>query len=78
MTKENRSAHRIMCRRCNETKQSKQKDRSRNRNQIVSVAVFPWAKQGARKDGRGNEPVGSWAICDARSTGPRALEGKNS
>ena len=34
-------------------------------------------KQGARKDGRGNEPVGSCAMCDARSTGPRALEGKN-
>ena len=33
--------------------------------------------QGARKDGRGNEPVGSCAMCDARSTGPRALEGKN-
>ena len=33
--------------------------------------------QGARKDGRGNEPVGSCAMCDARSTGTRALEGKN-
>ena len=33
--------------------------------------------QGGRKDGRGNEPVGSCAMCDARSTGPRALEGKN-
>ena len=33
--------------------------------------------QGRRKDGRGNEPVGSCAMCDARSTGPRALEGKN-
>ena len=33
--------------------------------------------QGAGKDGRGNEPVGSCAMCDARSTGPRALEGKN-
>ena len=33
--------------------------------------------QGTRKDGRGNEPVGSCAMCDARSTGPRALEGKN-
>ena len=33
--------------------------------------------QGARKDGRGNEPVGSCGMCDARSTGPRALEGKN-
>ena len=33
--------------------------------------------QGARKDGRGNEPVGSCAMYDARSTGPRALEGKN-
>ena len=40
--------------------------------------VFDTAcNQGARKDGRGNEPVGSCAICDARSTGPRALEGKN-
>ena len=33
--------------------------------------------QGARKDGRGNEPVGSCAMCDARSIGPRALEVKN-
>ena len=33
--------------------------------------------QGAGKDGRGNEPVGSCAMCDARSTGPRALAGKN-
>ena len=33
--------------------------------------------QGARKDGRGNELVGSCAMCDARSTAPRALEGKN-
>ena len=33
--------------------------------------------QGGRKDGRENEPVGSCAMCDARSTGPRALEGKN-
>ena len=33
--------------------------------------------QGARKDARGNEPVGSCAMRDARSTGPRALEGKN-
>ena len=33
--------------------------------------------QGGRKDGRGNEPVGSCAMCDARNTGPRALEGKN-
>ena len=32
--------------------------------------------QGGRKDGRGNEPVGSCAMCDARSTGPRAFEGK--
>ena len=24
--------------------------------------------QGARKDGQGNEPVGSCAMCDARST----------
>ena len=35
------------------------------------------ADQGARKDGRGNEPVGSCAMCDAQSTGLRALEGKN-
>ena len=35
------------------------------------------SSQGARKDGWGNEPVGSFAMCDARSTGPRALEGKN-
>ena len=34
-------------------------------------------KQGGRKEGRGNEPVGSCAMCDARSTGSRALEGKN-
>ena len=34
-------------------------------------------KQGARKDGFGNEPVGSCAMCDARSTGSTALEGKN-
>ena len=32
--------------------------------------------QGGRKDRRGNEPVGSCAMCDARSNGPRALEGK--
>ena len=30
--------------------------------------------QGGRKDGRGNEPVGSCATCDARSTGPTAHE----
>ena len=28
--------------------------------------------QGARKDGRGNEPVGSCAMFDAQSTGPSA------
>ena len=33
--------------------------------------------QGAKKEGRGNEPVGSCAMCDARSTGPRSLEGNN-
>ena len=33
--------------------------------------------QGGRKEGRGNEPVGSCAMYDARSTGSRALEGKN-
>ena len=33
--------------------------------------------QGGRKEGRGNEPIGSCAMCDARSTGSRALEGKN-
>ena len=35
-------------------------------------------QQGARKDGCGNEPVGSCAMCDAQSTGPRALKGKKS
>ena len=30
--------------------------------------------RGGRKDGRGNEPVGSCATCDARSTGPTAHE----
>ena len=44
---------------------------------VVSRARHGGVKQGARKDGRGNEPVGSCAICDARSTGPRTLEGKN-
>ena len=39
--------------------------------------MYNYVVQGARKDGRGNEPVGSCAMCDARSTGPRALEGKN-
>ena len=34
-------------------------------------------RQGGRKEGRGNEPVGSCAMCDAQSTGSRALEGKN-
>ena len=33
--------------------------------------------QGGRKEGRGNEPVGSCAMCDARSTGSKALECKN-
>ena len=28
--------------------------------------------QGARKNGRGNEPVGSCAMFDAQSTGPSA------
>ena len=46
---------------------------SRNQN----GAARPHLTQGGRKDGWGNEPVGSCAMCDARSTGPRALEGKN-
>ena len=33
--------------------------------------------QGGRKDRRGNEPVGSCATCDARSTGLRAFPDKN-
>ena len=33
--------------------------------------------QGGRKEGRRNEPVGSCAMCDARSTGSKALECKN-
>ena len=43
----------------------------------LNSGTFYQMNQGARKDGRGNEPVGSCAMCDARSTGPRALEGKN-
>ena len=34
-------------------------------------------RQGGRKEGRGNEPASSCAMCDAQSTGSRALEGKN-
>ena len=45
-----------------------------NGSQVKSPSKL---SQGARKDGRGNAPVGSCAMCDARSTGPRALEGKN-
>ena len=36
----------------------------------------PRCEQGGRKDGRRNEPVGSCAMFDARSTGPEALESK--
>ena len=51
----------------------------------VSMLIITYSRKpqvnnfhlGARKDGRGNEPVGSCAMCDARSTGPRVLEGKN-
>ena len=32
--------------------------------------------QGARTDGRGNEPVGSCAMCDARSTGRERSRGR--
>ena len=46
-------------------------------SRISGRIIASMSKQGARKDGRGNEPVGSCAMCDARSTGPRALEGKN-
>ena len=53
-------------------------------NSTKRISAYGWysismyiGKQGARKDGQGNEPVGSCAMCDTRSTGPRALKGKN-
>ena len=35
------------------------------------------AKQGGRKDRRGNEPSGSCATCDARSTGVESGQEQN-
>ena len=40
------------------------------------ILVCTESEQGGRKDRQRNEPVGSCATCDARSTGPSALEGK--
>ena len=42
----------------------------------AATTVVIGVSQGARKDGRGKELVRFCAMCDARSTGPRALEGK--
>ena len=43
----------------------------------VRTQTSPRFHRGARKDERGNEPVGSCVMCDAHGTGLRALEGKN-
>ena len=43
----------------------------------AATTVVIGVSQGARKDGRGKELVRFCAMCDARSTGPRELLGRN-